>query len=130
MALALLSSKHICNGTGRRSEQTIGRGLRASADTPGEHCQAVRRSAYPRYTEADGSPDPASVASGLEPPVRAGLLGFKLRLPAGQERASSGGGGPAVCGRRLPLGGGHGLGEVLRPMIAMCMSKASGWGNG
>ena len=43
-----------------------------------------------RHSNADGSHDPASVASGAVTNLRSGVLGLELRLPTGKERSSSG----------------------------------------
>ena len=56
-------------------------------------------------TDADGSVDPASVASGALADLRGRLLRIELRLPTGEERPSGGQGGKAVR-RRRPAGGG------------------------
>ena len=66
-----------------------------------------------RHTNADGSHDPASVASGARAALRGGILRIELRLPTGEACPSSGQGGQAVCCRRPQDGGRDGLGEML-----------------
>lgn len=60
----------------------------ALAGAPGGHCEAARRNTNTRHSDADGSYDPASVASGAVADLRSGVLGGELRLSTGKERPS------------------------------------------
>ncbi len=100
--------------------QTAGQGIHALAGTPGGHTQAARRGQDARHPDADGSTDPASVASSARTDLRGRILRVELRLPTGEERPSGGQGSAAVCGRRPP---GRGPDRGGRVVVAMDLEK-------
>src|SRR6266446_2828013 len=91
----------------------VERDLCAAAGKAGEDPETGRRGAKAWHPDGAGSIHSAGGDAGTATQVGPDVFRSQLRVSAWALGASGGGKGAAVYRRRLPLGGGSGLGEIL-----------------